>query len=82
MKFRLHKELFEDSMSEIKVFTDKKSFENYLNEIYAPYYKIDDIIFKYGFYDSRNKWETYYVLIKFFGKKNYIVSGMSDNILE
>ena len=82
MKFRLHRELYEDSMSEIRIFNNKKGLEDYLNKIYNPYLKVEDIKFKYAYYDPRNDWETYYVLVKFFEEENYIVSGMSDANLE
>lgn len=73
MKYRDHRGGFKESMKTVREVNSIQELKEYL--------KTDEIKFEYCTFDSRNNWDTYYVL-----KKNndgkFTVAGMSDGKFE
>ena len=83
MRYRDHKGSLRESMKTERKVKSKSDIINHLNKMYKPFgAEIEEIKFKHVGMDERIGWETYYVLQRFKGNKDFTVAGMSDGCFD
>jgi len=79
MKYRDHRGSLSDSMNTMRDVNSIDEIKQHLNEFYNPFGKeVVDIKFEKVGFDDRVNWDTYYVLQKLKGEKEFTIAGMSD----
>jgi hypothetical protein len=77
IKFRLHCGGLKESMDTVQTFKSKMELVKHIEKSYNRDIH-SDLIFEYIGFDTRVKWETYYVKAKFKIDNVYFIAGMSD----
>jgi len=79
MKYRDHRGNLDESMKTEIIVNSVDDIIEHLNKVQYPYIdEVEEIKFKYCGFDTRNGWDTYYVLQKNKGDDEFYVAGMSD----
>lgn len=77
--YRDHRGSLDESMATCIEVKDWVELRAHLTKSWEPYaLKIDEIKIHYYCFDDRIKWETYLVKVRFKGKPDFIVAGMSN----
>lgn len=79
MKYRDHKGSLSDSMDTEREVNSVDEIKEHLNKFYNQFGKeIEEIKFKHIGFDKRINWDTFYVLQRLKGEKEFTVAGMSN----
>ena len=82
MKYRDHRGNLADSMKTEREVNLINEIKEHLNKFYNQFGKeIEEVKFKHVGFDDRINWDTYYVLQRLKGEKDFTVAGMSDGYL-
>ena len=82
IKYRDHRGSLDESMKTVKEFYTIEELKKHLDKPYKKLGKrVVEIKFTHVGFDDRIGWDTYYVLIRFDGETDFMIAGMSDNIL-
>lgn len=82
MKYRDHKGGLSDSMETEQEVKSIDEIKEHLNKFFIPFgKKVEEIKFTHIGFDDRIGWDTYYVLQRLTGEKEFTVAGMSDGTL-
>lgn len=83
MKYRDHRGSLDDSLQTTIEITDITQLFSHINKSFTGFgLEVEDIKFEYMGMDTRIAWDTWYVLYRLKGKKQFFVAGMSDGNLE
>jgi hypothetical protein len=70
-------------MATVQEVSSIEEIKEHLNKSFSQIGKaVEEIKFEHKGFDSRNNWDTYYVLFRLNGEEQYSVAGMSDGVLE
>ena len=79
MKYRDHRGSLAASMETEREVNSINEIKEHLNKFYKQFEKeIKEIRFKHVGFDDRIGWDTYYVIQRLKGEKEFTVAGMSD----
>ncbi len=80
MKYRNHAGSLTDSMETEVLINNMDELKTHLNKYLEGFSKdtVGDIKFQYTMFDKRTGWDTYYVLVRLKGDKEFTIAGMSD----
>ena len=82
MKYRDHRGGLIESLKTVQEISTLKQLKQHLNNSYKDFgFKVKDVKFEYAGMDSRIGWDTYYVMRRLHGQKEFAVAGMSDGVL-
>lgn len=82
MKYRDHRGNLADSMKTEREVNSIDEIKEHLNELYNQFGKeVDKIKFKHIGFDNRTGWDTYFVMQRLKGDKEFTVAGFSDGVL-
>lgn len=83
MKYRDHRGGLSESMKTVIEVNSEQEIIDHLNKYWNDVGKsVEKIKFEYACYDNRIGWDTWYVLQRLSGEREFTVAGMSDGKLE
>lgn len=81
MRYRDHKGGLDESMKTQIEINNVEDIRSHLNKFYGEFGQfVEEIKFEHCGMDARIGWDTYYVLVRLSGKREFHVAGMTDGI--